>query len=181
MRILLGYTDDGLHPATAAQVAAIPGVEMVDVRADDFAYWRAIEQRWAGEADLLVIEQDMVIHGQVIPQLEACPGQWCTFAYPIFNSGQRLTQGLGCTRFSAALQRKVPAAEFAADGRLRDLDRGQDGVPWQFLDLVIAERLRIGHGLRPHVHSPDVEHRHDYSGPPSLPGRDGTLRHPGED
>ena len=181
MRILLGYTDEGLHPDTAARMAAVPGVEMVDVSADDFAYWRALEERWTGDCDLLVVEQDMVIHDQVIPQLEACPGDWCTFGYPIFNSAQRLIQGLGCTRFSAALQRKVPAAEFAADGALRHItEPGLSGVPWQFLDLVIAERLRVGHGLRPCVHAPDVEHRHDYSGPPALPGARG-LRHPGED
>jgi hypothetical protein len=180
MRILLGYTNEGLDPDTRDQVAALDGAELVDVSADDFAYWRAIEERWTGTEDLLIIEQDMIIHDEVVPQLLACPQQWCVFPYPIFNSGQRLTQGLGCTRFGAALQRQIPAAEFERDGKLRNIiDPGLTGVPWQFLDLVIAGRLRLGHGLKPHVHTPDVEHRHDYSGPPTL-GPPGFKRHPGE-
>ena len=172
MRILLGYTPDGLHPETAECVAnLLPGAERVDVSGDTFAYWRAVEERWTGDDDLMVIEQDIVIHDQVLPQFGECPGDWCTFAYPIFNSGQRLIQGLGCARFSAALQRKVPAAEFLTDGRIAHPDG--EGVPWEFLDLVIANRLRTGHGLKPHVHEPDVTHLHDYTGAPVI-GRSGT-------
>ena len=179
MRILLAHTE-ALHPDTlaalnremAAEVSRFANgessltkcmAEMTDVTGDDFAYWRAIKERWDGQEDLLIVEQDVVIHDGVIPQLAECPGDWCLFAYPIFNSGQRLTQGLGCTRFSAALQRRVDCAEFETDGKL--YSDGKSGVPWNFLDLIIAERLKVGYGLLPHVHEPDVEHRHDYGGP----------------
>jgi len=47
-------------------------------------------------------------------------------------------------------------------------------VPWNFLDLIIAERLKLGHGLVPHLHEPDVGHRHDYGGPVTLGSEDGT-------
>jgi len=168
---LLGYTPDGLHPDTVralAQYSEAPP-EMVDVSGDDFAYWRAVRQRWTGEDDLVLIEQDNVIHESVIPQFMTCSGEWCVFPYLIFNSKQRLTQGLGCTKFSASLQRRAKAEGFEADGSL--YTDGKTGIPWNFLDLIIAERLRLGHGLQPHVHEPDIEHRHDYSGVPVI-GRD---------
>src|SRR6478609_8684585 len=177
MRILLCHTADGLRPETL-QALDDAGIapEFVDVDGDDFGYWRAIRDRWDGTGDLLVVEQDIAVHGDVLPQLEACPGDWCVFGYPIFNSAQRLTQGLGCTRFSAALQAKVPAGEFEADGRLRN--GHDDGIPWNFLDIIIAGRLRLGHGLAPHVHQPDVTHLHDYSGIPATGAETGQDRPP---
>jgi len=165
MRILLCHTEEGLHPATAGRMQNIPGVEIVDVTGDDFGYWKAVRERWTGESDLLLIEQDIVIHDQVIPQLETCPGDWCVFPYTIFNSHHRLTQGLGCTRFSAALQHRITPDGFETDGRLVNLRDGETGVPWGFLDVIIADRLRLSAGLSPHIHEPDVDHRHDYSGP----------------
>jgi hypothetical protein len=164
MRILLCHTKD-LHPATAERMQDVPGVEMVDVTGDDFGYWKAVRERWTGESDLLLIEQDIVIHDQVIPQLENCPGDWCVFPYTIFNSQHRLTQGLGCTRFSAALQRRINPDGFDTDGRLVNLRDSETGIPWGFLDVIIADRLRLAAGLSPHIHEPDVDHRHDYSGP----------------
>lgn len=168
----MGFAGDGLHPDTLSTVSALNGVEIVDMSGDDYAYWDAISERWDGTDDLLIIEQDIVIHGGVLPQLRDCPGDWCVFPYPIFG-GERLTQGLGCTRFSAALQRKVPVTDFETNGRLLQLDIPVgpgvllDGIerrfPWPFLDVIIATRLRTGYGLAPHVHSPDVEHRHGYA------------------
>lgn len=176
--MLLCATPQGLHPDTMAAVMAhVPAagrrvrVDVADVSASDFAYWEAIAGCWDGSDDLVVIEQDIVIHAGVIPQFLACSGDWCTFGYP-GRDGEWLTDRLGCTRFSAALQRRVLAADFRTAGLLQvDVPAGagawlgwgaRDSVAWPFLDMTISARLRTAHGLQPCVHEPGVEHRHDY-------------------
>lgn len=159
MRILLPHAGDP-QPGTLAALedcGIVP--ELADVSGDDFGYWKALTERWTGREDLIIIEQDIVIHDTVLPQFMMCPCEWCVFPYPIFTDGERLTEGLGCTRFSALLQQRVSAAEFVL--------YGSEGVPWNFLDAVIAERLKRERGLRSHVHAPDVGHLHDYAFIPS--------------
>jgi hypothetical protein len=74
---------------------------------DTGGYWREFSRRWDGSDDLLCVEQDVVIHDQVIPQLLACPQPWCTFGW-VSSNGNASTRWLGCTRFSAQLQRELP-------------------------------------------------------------------------
>lgn len=139
MNIACCYT--ALHPACAA---ALPeGAIRTDVSGDDMAYWRVLRSLWAGAAPLLVIEHDIELHAQVLPQLAACIRDWCTFPYaqqPGLNF--TCTQALGCTRFSAGLQRAVP---FPAPAR------------WESLDGAIATVL-LAAGHSAHVHEPAVTH-----------------------
>jgi len=185
MRILCCYAD--LYDATRdALEKYAPGTEFVDVSGDDRAYWRAICERWTGEDDLLIVEQDIEIHDTVIPQMVACTEPWCTFPYRLWRPDAWCYNALGCTRFSAALQRDVNPGEIqqvqarwlvpnASHGtmqydaevmpELADCRCGGRGMPpcWRHIDFKIADTLE-GRGpgnrvpLGAHVHSPAVCH-----------------------
>jgi hypothetical protein len=130
-----------LHPACAA--ALPPGTIRPDVSGDPLAYWRALRSLWTGDAGLLVIEHDIEIHAGVLPQLAECGEDWCTFPYlqqPGLNF--TCTMALGCTRFSAALQRQVPFPP---------------ATRWDALDGAIANTL-LAAGITAHVHQPPVTH-----------------------
>jgi hypothetical protein len=110
VRVLCCHTD--LYDATRTALEKYaPQAEYVDVSGDIRAYWRAIAERWTGESDLLIVEQDIEIHDQVIPRLEACPEDWCTFPYRLWRPDAWCYNALGCTRFSAALQKAVSPEE----------------------------------------------------------------------
>ena len=147
------------HPdAMAALAACAPQAEITDVTGSNYAYWDEIRARWAGEQDLIIIEQDIEIRPGVIESMEACDQDWCCYAYPIFRTRVRLRVGLGCTKISAAAQRKVTAAAVAAGFELCAQCRGRGC--WWHLDGRIAVMLKRA-GFYPHVHG-DVIHHHDY-------------------
>lgn len=133
-------------------------------------YGREVLSRW-GKDDLLIVEQDNVIHETVIPQLEACPEPWCVFPYrhPSSGEGNWLVTGLGCTRFRLEFQRVVTVDEVAAEGGNCDRCYGQavKHECWVHLEGRIGEageRL----GFRRHVHWPSAGHRD------VPPGEDGS-------
>lgn len=142
------YTD---HIASYLSVQKhIPHAEHIDTAQSSYAYWDELEKRWDGSSDLLTIEQHIVVHDQVLPQLEACPGDWCVFPF----GGQ--FRGLGCTRFSAALQQKVPASEIRARARRKCPHCGS--LHFAFVDGPIGDAL-TAHGYdSPCVHEPHVAH-----------------------
>lgn len=138
--VLCCYTT--LHPKTAASLP--PAAHLVDVSGDPYGYWHEIDARWSGESDLLVVEHDIELHAGVIPGVARCSSGWCTYPYrgrP--DHGNIETMALGCTRFSAALQRRVPFPQ-----------RQQ----WWSLGGQIALTLVDGCGLAPCVHEPPVAH-----------------------
>ena len=147
------------HPnAMDALARYAPGAEVIDVTGDNYAYWREIRSRWTGERDLVIIEQDIEISSDTVASLEQCDQDWCVFAYPIFRTEVRLRVGLGCTKVSAAAQRKVTAAAVAQGFELCAQCRGQGC--WWHLDGRISAMLKRA-GFFPHVHG-DVKHHHDY-------------------
>jgi hypothetical protein len=187
VRVLCCYTE--LHPDTRAALAALaPHAELVDVSGGDYAYWRAFTERWTGDDDLLNVEQDIEIHDTVIPQLEACGEPWCTFAYRLWRPDAWCYNALGCTRFSAALQREVTPGEIqqvqaqwlapaevpsgiaynpavmplTVEAQCRCGGRGTPPC-WRHMDMMIADTLE-GRGpgkrdpLHAHVHTPPVVH-----------------------
>lgn len=189
MRILCCYAT--LHPATADALSRFaPDAELVDVAGDDGDYWRAIMSRWTGEDDLLIVEHDIEIHAGVLPQLEACREPWCVFPYPL--NGYMADRCLGCTRFSATLQRQVTpeqiqagrrtwlvAADSAPVTHIGDITGGvtvtsvpcRCGDPgmvpcWRHIDELIwralAGPVKLAAPFRPHVHAPPVTHCHSY-------------------
>ena len=147
------------HPAAVAALEAYaPQAEVVDVSGDNYAYWNAIRERWTGERDLVIIEQDIEIGPDTIRTMEQCAQDWCCYAYPIFRSRVRLRVGLGCVKISAAAQRKVPAEKIAEGFGTCAACRGKGC--WWHLDGRIAHMLKRA-GFFPHVHG-DVTHHHDY-------------------
>jgi hypothetical protein len=147
------------HPGSMTALKEhAPQAEVIDVAGDEFAYWREIRRRWTGEADLVIIEQDIEIGPDTIRSLEECDQPWCCYAYPIFRRQIRLRVGLGCTKISAAAQRMVSAREIAEGFELCATCKGQGC--WWHLDGRITQLLKH-RGLSPHVHG-DVTHHHDY-------------------
>jgi Methyltransferase domain len=187
MRILCAYTD--LYDATRKaldEYATGATVDYVDVSGDDYAYWRAISERWTGDDDLLIVEQDIEIHKSVIRQMEFCQEPWCAFPYRLWRPDAWCYNALGCTKFSAGLQRTVPTAEIeqiqvrwlmpnaVAPGKMEYQREtmaegalcgcGGQGAPpcWRHVDFKVADTLEgRGPGRRPysvHVHQPAVVH-----------------------
>jgi hypothetical protein len=147
------------HPAavTALEKYA-PQAEIADVSGDNYAYWREIRERWTGERDLIIVEQDIEVGPDTIASLEGCAQDWCCYAYPIFRTKVRLRVGLGCTKISAAAQRKIPAATVEEGFTSCAACRGKGC--WWHLDGRISHLLKRA-GYFPHVHG-DVTHHHDY-------------------
>ena len=139
-----------------------PQAESVKIRPGDWRqYGHEVLSRWGG-SDLLLVEQDNVIHETVIPQLEDCPEPWCVFPYrhPSCGDDGWLVTGLGCTRFRLEFQQKVTVAEIAAEGGNCDKCFGLPDKHecWVHLDGRIGEageRL----GFTRHLHWPSAGHR----------------------
>lgn len=168
MKVLCCYAGRAnLHPRTARglRLNCPPAwLEMIDTSGSPTDYWDALKEHWTGEDDLVVIEQDIEIHEEVLPSFIKCRQPWCSFAY-FLRVGQMscpLGESLGCTKFSAELQQMVPADLIIPDGR----------HPWFGLDitmnLAIRKRAtslvppnirREGGELRAHVHGL-VQHYH---------------------
>jgi hypothetical protein len=107
-----------------------PDCKFADTSADDYAYWRLLRQEWNGEQDFVVIEHDIEITAEVLPSFSACDQPWCAYEYEqrYKSSVAVLKENLGCTRFSAELQRTVPFPRAAQ---------------WKFLDLAISSEIKM--------------------------------------
>lgn len=147
------------HPeAVRALEAYVPQAEVIDVTGDNYAYWREIRERWTGEQDLIIIEQDIEVREDTIPVMEECKQDWCCYAYPIFRTKVRLRVGLGCIKISAAAQRKISPEAIEEGFETCAQCRGKGC--WWHLDGRIAHMLKR-FGFFPHVHG-DITHHHDY-------------------
>lgn len=159
-------------------VAALPADAEFVYTGDRFTqYWESIAARW-GAGDLLFVEHDIVLHDQVVRQLEECPNVWCVFPY--WHEGW-LDEALGCTRFRVEAQLAVtpdeiqesswgscwecnPDAIMPTLDELRDISRWmgklkEREVPgcWRHIDGKMNWAMRK-HGYEPCVHLPVVEH-----------------------
>lgn len=151
--------------------------EVVQIDSGDWrGYWRAIADRW-GQDDLLLVEQDIVLHAEVIPGLEDCPDPWCLYPYRHpSRPGGWMDFALGCTRFRKEFQQSVTIRDVAeANGRnfiVKDCP-ACEGQPrtyecWRHLDAQFRD-AGLWAGFRMHVHSPSVGHREVSSGEPWTP------------
>ena len=140
MIVLCCYTQ--LHPRTRRCLEG--DAEFVDVTGDEYAYWRAIEERWNGCQALVVVEHDVEVASTTISGFARCPELWCTAPYAIWAGSEFwYDRALGCAKFSAALQRSVPARMFCG--------------PWKNL----ADRLNSTLGafeIEPHLHGRVIHH-----------------------
>ena len=156
MKILCCYTQDKLRTETIDALSRFaPGCELTEVTGL-YGYWEALADRWNSEDDLVIVEQDIVITVDVIPGFGNCDQDWCSFAYQVWCSRplppavRLFDRGLGCTRFSAELQRRFPLRHLALK------------VRWQRIDAVLCEAFDANN-LAPHVHG-EVGHLHEYPG-----------------
>jgi hypothetical protein len=134
----------------------LPGAQFVGTAADDFAYWDEIAARWGRGEDLMIVEHDVEVHDQVLPQFRECSGVWCSFPYEILAAGHWLESGTGCVRFTAAVQDLVSAAEIAAVSASCGRCQGQPGC-WAHIDVRIALAM-AAHDVQVHAHAPPVSH-----------------------
>ena len=133
------------------------GTELVWTGGSDTAYWEELSRRWDGNDDLMVIEHDIEIHADVVPQFTRCPSDWCCFGYEYGPSwpDHLITGALGCTRFSAELQRFMPAATIATSVSATD---NLPPVPfWHNCDLYIRNALTRA-DIKVCQHEPLVTH-----------------------
>lgn len=138
-----------LSPETAACLALIPEAELVPLGSNPLSYWHQFRQRWDGDHDLIIIEQDMTFTPDQVNSLRECDQPWCVFGYAIGTN--RFTSSLGFTKLSAELRRTLK-------GLLEVCDMCQG--EWWHLDIHLA-RLFSNAGYTPHDHG-TVGHLHKY-------------------
>lgn len=144
-------------PWPAAEAALPADAERIYTGPDTGDYWKAFASQWTGEGDLVSIEQDVAIHDQVIPQFEACPEPWCSFGWMV-GPGQHSFWWLGCTRYSAALQRAIPVSELCRPNPPDVCERCTSVPCHRHLDVVFGAIIEhLGYEW-PHVHQPDIRH-----------------------
>lgn len=128
------------------------------------AYWQLLSAHWTSQQglneDLLIVEQDMLPADGVVDEMLACRWPWCASPYEVANH-QTITDGLGCTKFSATLKQLRP--QLMDEVGAID-DDGLPGKDWRRLDTRISRVLR-GAGHQPHLHKPST-HLHDYQARP---------------
>lgn len=148
MRVVCPYVEPKLHPLTLAALQKYaPDADLVDLGLAWDAYYLFLAQLWDEGEGFLIVEEDIELHEDVLPQLEACSQPWCVFPFP--GAGGALLYGsLGCTRFSTELIAAVP--DLMSKLPVRD---------WKRLDSEILPSL-IRHGYEQHIHEPPVPHHH---------------------
>lgn len=145
----------GLHPLCEQALAKYaPDAEMHYVGTRHDAYRELLDEVWRDGKSFLVVEHDIEIHADVIPEALDCAEPWCAWQYVVGSDPNGFVEtSLGCTRFSADL--------------LRDFPAGISGLPvrdWRRIDCELSPRLRTA-GYAPHVHLPAVLHHHAYPAP----------------
>lgn len=161
MRIICCYTQMD-YRSWLALVSYAPKVVFVDTSASIYDYGNAIAEYWDGAEDLVVIEGDKEITSEVIPSFATCEQPWCAYSYTVSLAGlQKQTSiGLGCTKYSASLQRLVSCADFGSDDPLWPSCPFCDGRGcWLYLDARIARAIRY-HDIDVHRHG-SITHHHD--------------------
>jgi hypothetical protein len=161
MRVVCAFVDHpsapGLHRDTDKALRAYaPKAERYELGMQDDAYYMMLSQVWLEGEGFLNVEQDVELHEEVIPQLEACPELLCVFPYeggkiPGTEGDGLIRMGLGCTRFSTELLQAEP------DLMMKLPVRG-----WRRLDSHILPYL-FGKGYESHLHWPEVKHHHIYT------------------
>ena len=118
----------------------------------------------------MVIEQDVIIHADVLPQFEACPEPWCLFpARHYATPGGWMTTGIMCNRFRREFMEAVPVEAVEAIYGSCGAVRRREPEVLGHLDGKTREAGEAA-GFKIHVHWPSVGHRD------SLPGEYPELR-----
>ena len=115
MKIVIPHTGHGLAGETVLALARHSRhgdhLQFTSVGRDDEAYWRLLRDLWEQREDVVIVEQDIVIHDTVLDGFDDCPGLWCTHGYPYdIYSGYTDYHGAGCVRWRAELMAQHPDA-----------------------------------------------------------------------
>ena len=160
MIVLCCPVEGRLWPATAASLAEhAPDALIIPIPADDITRpWSDYAERW-GTDDLVVIEQDVVIHADVLPGFERCPEPFCLYPGRHYTTGGGwMKTGILCNRFRREFMEAVPVeAVEAIYGCCPDC-RGVNPKCWRHLDGKVREAGEAA-GFKIHVHWPSVGHR----------------------
>jgi hypothetical protein len=155
VRVVVPFTrlDDRTRSLLDRHAPGWVGVELDP--AQPGAYQSLMEAEWQRPGDLMVVEHDIGIHADVLPDFTDCPGLWCGNPYNI--AGQLLVC-LGCTRFRAELKTAVPDLFGLIDALPFD---GLQPRDWRRMDVRIAGVLQ-SRGFGVHTHHRPVDHYHEY-------------------
>lgn len=156
--VLIPHVKDMLRPEVDAWAKAqdIPVNPVALDPTNLFAYGELLYQHWNGMADLIVVEQDVIPPDLALDRFATCPMPWCTHPYLIdVTLHERV---LGCTRFTAKLQRAFPHLMFHA---ARNKGGMREHTEWYTLNEQIIRYLDINRILV-HAHTPPAIHLHDY-------------------
>lgn len=137
MRVVVPATDRSPHLGAVRDALNAAGVaHEVHLCHGDTGYWRLLAALWARAETFVIVEHDVVVDAGTIVELADCGREWCAAPYP-YLSGTIV--GLGCTKFAAALIRRVPDAVERA-GALTDA--GHPARHWCRLDAWMQRALR---------------------------------------
>lgn len=124
-----------LKPETRAALKGFR-VDYVNVGHSITAYWELLSGLWRTGATFAVIEQDIVVNKDTIPNFARCKNLWCCAPYPYL--GSPTYAGLGCTRFRSELMKAHP--DLMDDVALH-VYPGHCARHWCTLDAAIQREL----------------------------------------
>lgn len=175
MRAFRFYTVDYADSRRAFKKHCAKGKEIYTPQDDPQAYPNAVEAQW-GIDDILITEQDIVVPPGTFNEFASCPRDWCVNTYPIGLNRWEFRYGFGCTKFSLALQRKIPyyrlkvhATSFVEDctwcneGKLYvAANQCKNCLCHWHQDTVMRHELHMLGMDEPHVHQRMIGHLHEF-------------------
>lgn len=140
-----------VHPRTERALRAFaPHARLFALSHHPHSYYQFFCERWQEGEGFPLVEHDIELHADVLPQLEACESPWCIFPYQ-GPPNTIFARSLGCTRFSTELIRT--RGSLAVELECRD---------WRRMDTAINYNLQQL-GYQPCIHEPIVKHHHVYA------------------
>ena len=152
MRIIVPTAAGMLHPSV------IPAVISRGYRVTVVPLAHPQGYGWMLSAELLipgalaVVEHDVEVASDVLPEMAQCDHPWCCRPYPhdtVHECGPGSTNLLGCTKLALTMAQAVAVSDA--------LTRHQPD--WGRVDVVTTDAMRHI-GLSPHVHDGTIVHHH---------------------
>lgn len=154
--------------------AYAPDAEWVyTTRGEPWLYPDHVASVW-GQDDLLVLEGDIIINGEVMATMSDCGRPWCVYNYPLSRTRRLMNFGYGCTKFSKELQQgfdyqrvldhgksKCIMCDAASDRRTGDCEDCKVSICHLHQDTAFWHEMikTFGIGTSPHLHG-TVGHLH---------------------
>lgn len=126
-------------------------VVLVNTRKSDEAYYEFLREVWQRKQTLVIIEQDIVVRYETVDTLKQCKGDWCAYNYRYLDG---FHAGLGCVKFSAAIQARHPEI---FDKIAQRSTPQHPPKHWCTLDQLLSIELRAA-GEKQCIHNPPLQH-----------------------